>query len=408
MKTIELLDTWRESGTNFKEFAARVEDITKSTIVQNIQTNSLGLYSVIPENCTDEKIALHAYTAAQTIERKVASRSLLSIATCRSKMMPEEFLQEILKNTRLLLTAGRNTTYFTSHYLCRDLAARADLGGDAIYVPSEERDAYIMSRYALKPASVHMVIRKGISDNGSVLYKVFALPSSSYGYIRQTILLDIFEELEEMFGKGQCEYWSIDHNLTKIWISFPDVAEDCSKVYKLPDVLVPGVLMETSDTGDCALRIVAAWKRKSSSARSTIGVYEREHRGRFSESEALKKVGDELATTYTRLPTRLCELLTIDLPEPDAAIEKAISMLGVSKAIGKKRTKILVEALLDELAPGTKMTGYDLAMLFMDLPSRFVGDERSKEFFEKAAGRLPFMDFDKIAAATTAVTLTSA
>ena len=83
-------------------------------------------------------------------------------------------------------------------------------------------------------------------------------------------------------------------------------------------------------------------------------------------------------------------------------------MLGTVKAIGKKRTKILLESLIGELPPDAKMTGYDLAMLFMDLPTRFIGDERSKEFFEKAAGRLPFLDFEKIAAATTSVTLASA
>ena len=408
MKAIELLDTWRKTGTDYNEFAATVEDIAQSTIIQHLKTDSLGLYSVIPERCTSEKIALHAYTAQRALEHLEPARSALSIETCEKKMMPEEFMKEILQSSRLLLTAGKNTTYFTSHYLCRDLAARAELGGDAIYIPTEERDAYIMSRYAQKPMDVHMVIRKGISENDTPLYKVFALPSFTYQYIRQTFLLDIHKILQEQFGKSECEFWSIDHNLTKIWLSFPEKADDISRTYKLPDTLIPGVLMETSDTGDCALRIVAAWKKKSSGSRPLIGIFEREHRGKFSESEALKRVEDELATTYTKLPERLCELLTIDLPEPDAAIEKAISMLGTVKVIGKKRTKVLLDGLIGELPPDVKMTGYDLAMLFMDLPTRFIGDERAKDFFEKSAGRLPFLDFDKIAAATTSVTLASA
>lgn len=408
MKAIQLLDTWKITGTDYKEFAAIVEDITQNTIIRQLKTDSLGLYSVIPERCTPKKIALHAYTAQRALEHLEPARSALNLETCEKKMMPEEFLKEILQSSRLLLTVGKNTTYFTSHYLCRDLAARADLGGDAIYTPTEERDAYIMSRYAQKPMDVHMVIRKGFSENNIPLYKVFALPSYTYQYIRQTFLLDIHKNLQELFGASECEFWAIDHNLTKIWLSFPEKADDISKVYKLPDTLIPGVLMETSDTGDCALRVVAAWKKKSSNSRPLIGIFEREHRGKFSESEALKKVDDELAAVYAKLPERLCELLTIDLPEPDAAIEKAFSMLGTVKAIGKKRTKILLESLIGELPPDAKMTGYDLSMLFMDLPTRFIGDERSKEFFEKAAGRLPFLDFEKIAAATTSVTLASA
>ena len=38
MKAIQLLDTWKITGTDYKEFAAIVEDITQNTIIRQLET----------------------------------------------------------------------------------------------------------------------------------------------------------------------------------------------------------------------------------------------------------------------------------------------------------------------------------------------------------------------------------
>lgn len=399
MNNNDLLDSWCREGNDFSEFAKVLTDLDRHTGVMLYNTRDIGLYSLVPEACTEDFYAL-SYVDSET---KPSPYHLKQTSTL-IQTMSEKLRKELLDDSRLIMRLDKHA-YLTSHYLCRDFAARADIGGDAIYSPSKERDAYVMSRYAQVERDVFIVYRFANVEPERTLKKVFSMPSSSYSYIRQTFLLDIFAELEKAFGYGVCEFWSIDHNITRIWLSFPEKAEDISKVYGLPDTLIPGVLMETSDTGDCALRVVAAWKKKSSGSRSTIGVFEREHRGTFSESQAMERVKNELATTYTKLPERLCELLTIDIPEPDAAIEETFRLLGVEKGVGKKQARIILEGLINRIPAGEKMTGYDLAMLFIDIPSLVVKNDRIKEFFEKAAGKVPFLDFDKIMSATSKVLL---
>lgn len=401
MNINDLLDSWCRTGKDFSEFAEVLMDLDRSTSVVPYNTQDIGLYSLVQETCTDEFYAL-SYVDSVTKPSPYHLKHTSTLIQTMSEKLREEFYND----SRLIMRLNKHA-YLTSHYLCRDFAARADIGGDAIYAPSKERDAYVMSRYKLVPRDVFIVYRSVTVEPERTIKKIFSMPSSSYSHIRQTFLLDIFAELEKAFGRGECEFWSIDHNITRIWLSFPEKAEDISKVYGLPDTLVPGVLMETSDTGDCALRVVAAWKKKRSGSRSTIGVFEREHRGIFSESQAMERVKNELAATYTKLPERLCELLTIDLPEPDAAIEETFRLIGAVKGVGKKQTRIILEAILSKIPAGETMTGYDLAMLFMDIPTRFAKNDRIKEFFEKAAGRVPFLDFGKIASATSTVLLTT-
>ena len=313
--------------------------------------------------------------------------------------MPEQWLQEIVENSKLIIRFNKSV-FFTSAYLSRDLAARAQLSGDGMYDPTDERDKFIMSRYIKAPSTVNLLVRK-CDEHFS---KIFAMPSRNYCHIRQTILFNMIAELKNQLGEFECDGWYIDHNITKIRLSFPQKAKDISDVYNLPDALIPGVVLETSDTGDCSLRVAAVWK-KPHGGYSTFGVFEREHRGKFDESVAIEAMNDKLIPMYTKLPERLCELLEIDITEPGAAIEAALKMCGAEKSLGKKRYSSLMDALTAEIPKGAKMTGYDLVMLFMDLPCR-TEEARCKEFFQNAAGRLPYLDFDKIASASSKIVLT--
>ena len=101
------------------------------------------------------------------------------------------------------------------------------------------------------------------------------------------------------------------------------------------------------------------------------------------------------------LPNRLAELLTIDIAEPDEVIAKILKMLNADKLIGKKRTKNLCDCLCSEVGSRTTMTAYELAVMFMDLPSRISIDATCTESIENMAGRAPFVNFAKLAKSTT-------
>jgi len=428
MKPEELLDSWHVSGSNYSEFAARVIDITESTQVVDANTSDIAIFSVRdfsgPVESLD-KLPLAVMCAPQVLQHLPAPRTYLSLKKCRENNVPEAILAETAEQTKLLLQlAGgmqtlsdgpkkRHNIFFTSAGISRDLAARARLAGEAVYEPTEERNAYIMSRYALHPLNIKAIVRTANNTSGKTNYKVFALPTANYCPIPQGVVLDILDALQGTLGAMHCEQWYMDHSITQLWASFPDKAKDIAEVYLLPDVIEPGILIETSDTGDCALRISAAWRSKTS--RAIIGTYQHEHRGKFDAMAAVEQAKDSILTAYTKLPERLCELLTIDVVDPQAAIDRILHTVTVDEAVsssrkrrlenvlGAKRLTSLIDQVIEEL-PGGPMTAYDITMLMMALPSR-IEDPGIRAIIERAAGNVAFLPHEEIAKTTYTVKL---
>ena len=80
-------------------------------------------------------------------------------------------------------------------------------------------------------------------------------------------------------------------------------------------------------------------------------------------------------------------------------------MVGMKQAFGKKRTENLLDIMTGLVASSASMTAYEMAMMFLDLPTRFEMDSLVREAAENIAGRVPFLDFEKIAKSSTAVTM---
>lgn len=428
MKANELLNTWAKSGTEYAEFAASVKDITDATEVVLTSTDDVAMYHVrVTEMEESMKLPLYVYCKQQVSKNTPPLETHLLLDKYKARGLPVELIKETCEQSHLLmqlcggstlLSGGRRSgAYFTSPSLSRDLAARAKLAGDAIYDPTEARNAYIMSRYVVKPQDIKAVVRNATDDFGAPVHKVFALPTVTYTHIPQTAVTDIADALTVELGDMTDIRWYIDHFWTKLKATFMDKAKDIAAVYHLPDSIVPGIYIETSDTGDCALRVYATWQNKY--GRALVGAYQHEHRGRFNVEAVAKDVTDRLLEAYTKMPERLCELMTIDIPDPADAVEKLLKTVTVEEGIGTthKRTlktvlgaktmKSLISVVVGELPMGP-MNAYDLAMMLMSLPAH-VTEENVSAILERAAGNIPFLDFEKVTKkASTTVTLKTA
>jgi len=408
MKTHELRDDWKIEGTNIQDFMDALDDLTGSTYVVDARTEALTLLHFIATSPANPNRMMFSVHSKEQHELKQALGTGLDLKSMDGSGVTDGFVDELQLRSKLMLRLGnagaqREDIYFTSSHLSRDLAMRASIAGDAVYDPTAERDAYIVSRYAKTPADIKIIIRRNSSENNAI-HKIFAMPTNTYKHIDQHILLDMLCELETELGKAKCQAWTVNHFLTQIWLTFPEKAEDMCKVYGLPETLTPGVLLETSDTGDCSVRAVAFWERTARS-HARIGLYEREHRGKITVEDILSGMRKELMPRYTELPNRLCDLLTIDLDDPVAAIEAVFQMAHIKKLLGKKRSENLMDVMTGLVSGRASMTGYELAMMFMDLPTQYVMDPSVTVAAEEIAGKVPFLDFEKIAKATTSVML---
>lgn len=406
MTAHELRDTWAVSGDELELFKETIADITNSTYVVDAHTARMTLLHFAGVSPNDPDKLMFTVHSKRQVEEKRLLGTTLKTGTLTSSGVTPEFIDELKSKSKLMMRldnagAQREDFYFTSARLARDLAARAQLAGDAVYDPTNERDIYIMSRYIATPSNVQVVIRRNSSENNAV-QKIFAMPTMTYQHFDQRIILEMLDAITKELGVPKCQKWYIDHFITQLWVTFPDKADDVSKTYGLPDTLVPGVLMETSNTGDCSLRVIAFWERKRG-VHARLGIYEREHRGRADSATVVADMSHKLMPNYTELPYRLCELLTIDIKDPTAAIEAVFHMANISKELGRKRSQNLLDAMTDLVSTRTSMTGYELAMMFMDLPS-YDMDETVLVKAEQIAGKVPFLNFEKIAKSTTAVT----
>lgn len=406
---MKLTDTWSLKGTKYEDFAANIRELTSATYTVKLMTSQITMLSLLGQS---PKYPDDLITSVYSANPEGAHKCRVSIPRIKGKY-GEALFNEFEKNTHLMLRLGNlgtqaSDTYFTSKMLSRDLAARANLAGDAVYEPSDARDAYIMERYIKHPQEVIAVIR---TDGAA--QKMFALKSDEYNNIEQTVLMKMADELVSKIGDFNCEGWYIDHTISQVWLSFPTYAADICATYHLPDCFVPCVLLETSSTGDCSLRAVAMWmspKHKACFAR--LGKFEKPHRGTWHTDVVLDNMSAALMGRYTELPQRLAELLTIDVDDSAAAIEAVFKLTHAEKRIGKRRAIQLCEALQDEVASMPTMTAYELTVLLMEAPARLVANEfdnRWHEELETIVGEVPYLDWLDIADSVTrpAVVLTA-
>ena len=391
MNVNSLLDTWAVSGTDYDEFAELIRDIDTSTEIISAETQDLTLYAV--NGRSDEAVELLQYNEAQTLRREVPGQTRIRHNNLKSIGVTEEFLQEIMKSRLLVKADGK--VLFTSCGLSRDLGARAQLTGNGLNNPTPERDAFLMHRYTEASCGVNIVIRSNTSDGGRVR-KVFAMPSSGYRYIPQDTLLQIAEYFRDEMRGADTKAWFVTHSLSQIWMQFSAQAKDIVDTYKLPDTMIPGILLETSDTGDCALKVIPTWKRASGRTYVRAGEFKREHKGLFNMEDVKREIKETVFAVYTKLPQRLCDLLMIDIPNAEMFLETLFEDSKIHSILGKRRTKDLLEALQGEISPAASYTAYDIAMRMMDLPAIFEEDKWISEQMESFVYKIPFMDFNKM------------
>lgn len=410
MKTEYLKDTWMEEGNDYSNFKLRIQMMDESTRILEINTSAVELLSVVPEASNSERTEFDVYNADQVCNHHLPNRAGLKTTSALEAGYTEEMVEELQTSTRLMIRyEGRK--YFTSRGLCRDLAARAELAGMAVHTPTGARDAYIMSRYVCQPQNALAVVRVG--DN-PYTNKIFAMPSRGYCYVPQSFILELVDELQKELGEWVCDRWTVSHSLTTLRLLFVEKADDMAEMYRLSSLPIPGVLIETSDTGDSSCTVYGIWKTRGGSYIRAES-YSRKHTGRFKVPDIVKGVTNKVFVNYTKLPERLCELALIDITDPHEAILEIMREIKAEAVIGKRRAAALTAALSGEYPPGTMCSGYDLAMTFLDLPSRclFSGLEevegiRARESMEEMVYQVPFLNFEQFASDEEPVVVTPA
>lgn len=292
--SMQLYDTYRTSGNELQNFFAAIAELDDATEYLTVSSDAMHLLSLDVAKSNDEKIIAYQYSATGPVQAR-------SIKISRLKAMgaDEPLINEALSNNKLMLLIG-NRVFFTSISILNTLSARTGISGNRFYEPTHGRDAYIAETMRDHPFTTKLMYR---NDSGNV-NKVFAAFSGKYAPIPQKLLKTVIENLMDVedssLGKAECKNWSVSHFLSEINIEFPDKAKDLAVLYGLPDNIVPGIYLATSDTGNCAITARETWSIRG--ARSCGQTYKRVHKGSIDAQGIIEDIQNTIFSRYTQVP----------------------------------------------------------------------------------------------------------
>lgn len=393
-----LNDEWMETGDNFDSLKEGIKKMEKATEIEEVMMNDIYFLSVSDFGTEYCAIPLHA---DECFRKTKASLSLKKYS-----IEPENYVKAGYESEDVA-AAFQNGLFMSTSNKKLSAAKIKKMIEDGSYVPVSEkamstisnrishfgfgffserliRDLSISSKFD-KPIPVSVISRK---DPDSGLKKVFAVMSQKYTAISQEVLLKVVNDLlkeETSLGEAVCNSWSISHSVTRVYIEFPEKEKEFTELYELLEPMIPGIMLETSDIGDCALRMRGYFRFETNNFVNYMEEeYARIHSGVFDFSELVDAIKTSIFPKYCTYPEHLAKLMTMDITSEEMSPAdklKAITKvyrkmsreIGLVRAIGKNREKNLISQMIDSYDVESKTlnyTAYDVVMDFLSLPSR--------------------------------------
>ena len=397
------------SGTDLNDFYSQLEDISKSTDAMLVKSDKLAMSAITISDDDALELALMTSSGDAEFFKKSFNETLnnekvplihfdpvknayglfkLKFDSLRGKL-DKETISELLYDSKMLMNID-GTSYVVAPCAFLTLLSRAGLGGDAMCHPSIGRVMEIFKQLVYrKPQTITLITRKNEIGGKSII----AAHSGKYAYIPQTAIREIIDAFSKKFGVIDCLEWAVTQENSYCYISFPDVAKDIAALYNMPDEAIPGVCVSTSDCGESSFKVRSLWKIKG----HIFGgeTYKCRHRGSVSLDDFITEVSKQIYAEYKTVPQKLNDLLKIDVPNPVAALKKVFQDISMTKAIGKKKSMELLNAISMEFSPTLKYTAYDIVMSVSTVSERLIGASRAViERVEGAAKRAIFVDFN--------------
>lgn len=411
---MNLNDNYVTNGTSFPEFKELVAEISNSTYLKEVITNSNetvendGLYHL--EAYDEDKNILYAVNAATG-----KPANFMNFAKTEGAV---SVIQECIKQTGMLFRFFENS-YLVSKNAYASLGDRYGMNR-CIDNNFYEKDAFLSQLMIRHPQKWNLIVRKDVGGSNA-LNKIFGVFTPSYEYIPQQLLIEVAETLmadKSGMGTGNFVSYYIDQNQTEFIVEFPEKGKEIQEAYGMDDEakMIPCIRLVTSDTGVSSFVIQAVWKKIIKDGKKSFLIQDEipiRHIGKYANRDyILKTVKERIFPLYTKLPEKLLDSLSIFIsPEKTDEIENyeeanreclnvylknLVKKAGiVVDVFGKGFSKQVVEIVMSELNFRQEITAYDVVSTFLSLPGRIEGIPKSREErFEKACCKVAFLNLE--------------
>lgn len=411
-----LRDDWFVSGSSLDEFHEAVKDLAEHTEHLTVAPKDLNMIPLLKKNEAGYTCAVINVNTLNTMYSQVSGYNPAAETTryagfhiklCPKKKVNEELADECMKKAGAFFAVNEKAHYL-SESARGQLLSRVGLNGPrtasmALPMAIAIGDALIASRENLILAVRH-------DEQGN--RKIFGFLSERYQSVPQNVLSEIIDRIlaDKTLGEAKVKSWMVDHQFTRLYIEFPDVAEEFADTYGLSERNIPGLIVMSSDTGDCSVTVRGTYRTPGSKSYTIVDEVSHRHVGELTADSIIKACDEEVISAFRKLPEALAEKIGNVVGEADvstpagrkkngtqvrSAIRHAMVELGINKELrSKKRQKELEEALCAEVNDSVIYTEYDLAQIFLGLPGRLDGICQSrKDQIARCCGKAPFIHY---------------
>lgn len=405
-----LQDNFTRQGTELAEFAEALQEMEKNTTLIEMEGRSLKLLPVIdpveyqkelltlfpqkfPDRKTLKKISQKTVLILELQRHPLLSGKAPIIRTISMERMnergaSEELFQEVVKESRLLLKY-EGKLFLTSPKLSGTLCARANLKGMAAFDTCLERAAFLMSRFHTRNVTFQALVRRVATDKGGI-QKVMALFSEKYAYIPQTTLLTVIEQISaDMQEIPACSRWEVNHYISSVYLEFPQKARALSEQYQLPDLLIPGLKIYTSDVGDASLSARPTWRIGGSLAVGKAVTVS--HMAKEDVSDFFPRIQENILGSYEQFIQRLKAMQGVPIVDPSGTLKKLFQKLQLTSIVGKKKVPHIIWTETEKLNEEKIGDLYRMILHILQMPGAYC-----EELAEDPATKLSQSVYDLV------------
>ncbi len=375
---LSILNAAATSGTDYGQFKVENQDLAMATKTETISGRDITFLSLceIPEYQEPNATTFFVISDATLRDFRKYGRDLKR-AILRDSSYPAECVKEMKQTTGLMFLIG-GEKYLVSQHAMATLSMQASISGTMTLQRSNFlRDMHLADALFYKNDTLTIVYRE-IETAKIPVKKVYAVFAGAYKEIPQTVVANIADAVmcDPVMGNASVNAWYIDHELTRLEMSYPKIQDEYTKEFGVNDI-TPGVMIQTSDVGDSAIRVFGTQRVRKSYV-ITEEITAKHTQKNTDVSKIIEAVDEKIFFDHRKLPELLAELIgkEVAADDLDALVEDSIMKL-LKSVLSKRHVQALIDAVMLELDPTITYTLYDIAVLLMELPERIVGIDDS-------------------------------
>lgn len=357
--------TLNEKGTDYDTLKLLLSDIDNCTELMDINTAAIGIFSPIKPSVKGNDTYVFSRVTGNPKEDIVKG----TLGVPKYAGLIEKTGDSVIKIGSQMMAA--------SEKCMASIYTKLGVTGDSLQLygfSSQQDDKFLAKRtsYILRRDNfIKALMEEGVA--GKLLYRknddgdmrAMHMFSPKGEHIKQSNIIELIDYISSQMGSVPDINYTVEDDLTCVWVNFPDNADDFSDDKGTSQKIIPGVYIETSDTGECALTLRGTESIKGVYVYS--GVVRRVHKGTFKLDEFKKNFDNHIFPEYLKYPQRMLALAAVDIDDVDAYIDALYEQSSLGQVLGRQKKEIKI-ALLNSL--GTRATGLSVILEIMDLYNR--------------------------------------